>query len=790
MRVTGPLDAGLQAILDAPWYRGQVRHVERQAATEARFAEPARPLAPSLAGHLDARRLRLYAHQAAAVDAWRAGLDVLLATRTSSGKSLAFNCCVAEELLADPDATALYLYPTKALAHDQLERLVELDRGTGLGARPAAYDGDTPASARARIRRESRIVVSNPYGLHEYLPQPEALRRFLGHLAVVVVDESHRYRGVFGANVALVLRRLARLAERLGASPRFVLASGTIANPEEHATALVGRPVTVVDGDGAAQGERTVALFDATADPERTMGAQAAAVVAELVRSGRTTICFAGSRVLAELVARWTSALAPEARISPYRAGYRPAERRAIEADLRSGALDAVICTNALELGIDIGGLDAAVLAGYPGTVASTWQQVGRAGRAGRPALAVLVAGDDPLDAYIVRRPATLFAAPVERAVVATGNLDVLAGQVLCAAAELPVRASETARFGADLPAVLDALGAEGLVAPVGGGGPDPGLGFVGTFRPASAVRLDGQADGSVTLRVGGDVLEVLDPWRAMRQAHPGAVFLHRGETYRVTSLDLQAGEASAEPAHARDHTRSLVARDHRAGPADRVRTAGPWSAAVGPAVVRSQVVGFRRYHGDELVGTEPLDLPVATLDTRALRLAPLAGPPGVGGGDGRAGVGGGPPGAGGGDDDAAGPDAQRAALAALLGPGVEPLAALHAAEHALIHALPLLAMCDRQDAGGLSTMADPGTGGPSFLLYDGYDGGSGIADAAFDHLPELAGLAADMLAGCDCDTGCPRCVFDRDCGSGNSDLDRRGALVVLRSVAAGAATS
>ena len=742
---------------------------------------------------------------------------MLLATRTSSGKSLAFNCCVAEELLADPSATALYLYPTKALAHDQLEHLVDLDRAIGLGAKPAAYDGDTPSAVRARIRRESRIIVSNPYGLHEYLPQADTLRRFLAHLAVVVVDESHRYRGVLGANVALVLRRLTRLCERLGASPRFVLASGTIANPADHGTALVGRPVTVVDADGAGHGERVVALFDAAADPQRSMGAQAAAVVAALVRDGQTTICFTGSRVLAELVARWTSALAPGTRISPYRAGYRPAERRAIEADLRSGALDAVICTNALELGIDIGGLDAAVLAGYPGTVASTWQQIGRAGRAGRPALAVIVAGDDPLDAYIVRRPSTLFDAPVERAVVALGNVDVLAGQVLCASAEMPVQADEADRFGPDLPAVLQGLRAEGLVASVaapaaaGAGGArggearrDMAMGFVGTFRPASAVRLDGQPDGAVVLRVGSDVLEVLDPWRAMRQAHPGAVFLHRGETFRVTGLDLDAGEATAEVATDRDHTRSLVAREHRAGPPDRRGVVGVWDVTVGPAVVRSQVVGYRQYHGDELLGTVPLEMPVATLHTRALRLVPRVDLRTLLGGRAQRPAGwyraepltshpaadptSGPTGA---EPTGAEPLVSHPAAYPAADPtsgptGAEPLAALHGAEHALIHALPLLAMCDRQDVGGMSTIVDPESGGPSFLVYDAYDGGSGIVDAAYDQIGELSRLAADMLVSCDCETGCPRCVYDRDCGSGNSDLDRHGAVIVLRSLVPG----
>lgn len=729
-------DGALGAITDAPGYRGQIRHVERQPGQLPRFAPTSAPLPPGLQRYLEASGFELYVHQARAVDSWRAGHDVLLATRTASGKSLAFNCCVADVLAADRRATALYLYPTKALARDQLAALAALDAAAGLDASPAAYDGDTPSAARAKIRRTSRIVVSNPYGLHEYLAQPAALERFLAHLGIVVLDEAHRYRGVLGANVALVLRRLLRIAHRLGARPRFVLASGTIANPAEHGAALVGRPVDVVDDDGGAQGPRSVVLFDSACDPERSLGLQAAEVTAALVGAGQSTICFAGSRVLAELVATWASSAAPGARIACYRAGYLASERREIESDLRAGRLDAVVSTNALELGIDVGGLDAVVMAGYPGTVASTWQQIGRAGRAHRPALAVLVTGEDPLDSYLARRPQILFGAPVERAVVALENEKVLTGQVLCASAELALREEDMALFGDALPRVLASLQSDGLVARV-----PSGLGFVGTFRPASTVRLDGRADGTVEVRVGGAVLEVLDRARAMRQAYPGAILLHRGEQYRVGTLDLEAGVARAERCEVAEHTRAVVTRSYRTGAVERRREIGSWIAGLGPADVRSTVAGYKVFRADEPVQTVPLELPESVLETRALWLVPGAG------------------------------------MTAL---PRDALGALHGAEHALIHALPLLAMCDRGDAGGASTALDPRCGTPLVLLYDAYDGGAGIADAAYAHLDALVGLAIDMLDGCDCETGCPRCIFDRDCGSGNADLDRLGALALL----------
>lgn len=753
MSLTADVLSDLEA---SPWYRGQVVHVERQAGRASRHRRPAAPLAPELAGMIDRLGIELYEHQAQVIDRWRDGADVLIATRTSSGKSLAYNLAAAESLLADRRATALYLFPTKALAHDQLEHLVRLDAEAGLRARPAAYDGDTPRSERARIRAQSRVIVTNPYGLHEYLPQARTLQRFLGDLAVVVVDEAHRYRGVFGSHVSLVLRRLQRLCQRLGARPRFVLASGTIANPGAHAADLIGRPVSVVTGDGATSGERAVALWDSMADPDRSAALQAAELVATLARGGRRTLCFTGSRIGAELVAGWAAERARPCAISPYRAGFTPAERRDIEQRLRRGHLHAVVSTNALELGIDIGGLDVVVLTGYPGTVASTWQQIGRAGRAGQPSLAVLVAGSDPLDQYLVRRPQALFGAPVERSVVSLTNPEVLAGQVLCAAAELPVGEADQTYFGTGLPGVLDDLEREGLVAP----GP-AGHTFSGGFRPASAVRLDGQAEGSVEVRVDGEVIEVLERWRALREAHEGAILVHRGQRYRVGHLDLEAGRARAEVISTREHTEAIVAKEHRLGRPDTTRPAGRWQLSLGAVEIHQQVTGYKLRRGDEVVAACPLTMPAAELHTRAVWMVPEWMVP---------------------DGASPAPEGGAGARRGLLG-------ALHAAEHAMIHAMPLLAMCDRGDAGGLSTLAHPGTGTPMIIIYDGREGGAGVADMAYECFGDLVRIAADMLDSCDCERGCPRCVYDRACGSENEPMDRRGGVDVLRSMGAPMAT-
>jgi DEAD/DEAH box helicase domain-containing protein len=751
-------------------YKGQIVHVEQVPSRPARHRDPAHALAPPVRSLLDQRAIDLYTHQADAYDAWASGADVVIAAGTAGGKTLAFNLAVADALLADDEATALYLYPTKALAQDQLGELAALDAALGLRATPSIYDGDTPASRRRQIRGRARIILSNPYGLHEYLPQHAGWQRFLSNLAVVVVDETHRYRGVFGSHVAFVIRRLRRLAAALGASPRFVLASATIANPGQLASALVGRPVTVVDDDGRPAPARAVALWDSMRDPDRSGATQAADVVAGLAKMGHRTLCFAGSRAGAELVALAASDRAPGRRIGAYRAGYRTGERREIEAQLRDGTLDALVSTNALELGIDISGLDAVVLTGYPGTIASTWQQIGRAGRAGEPALSVLVAGEDPLDQYFVRRPAVLFGSPVERATVSLENPAVLAGQLLCAAAELPIAPADEAVLGVGgapaagepgrrpLEAALADLVAKALIAPT-----RAGYVYTGTSRPAGDVHLDGRSGDAVELLCGDQLIEVLEYWRALRSAHPGAILLHRGQRYRISSLDLDRHLATAEPVDLAVHTRPTTARNLELGEVTARRQVGSWAVQLGDLRIEQRVTGYAVIEGTEVVSRHDLELPANELSTRGIWAYPVPG------------------------------------LELASGPPLRLLGALHAAEHGLIHAMPLLAMCDRGDVGGMSSvsqatrqaevLAGPGPGAPaagaaasmpSIVLHDGREGGGGIAEMAFERLEELATITREMLASCDCDSGCPRCVYDRDCGSGNQPMDRRGAVAVL----------
>lgn len=773
----GPGTHGASREIDAALHALRAAEHGRQLVCVVRQPARARSTAPLPAGldrrlgaYLGEEGIELYRHQAEALEWWQAGRDVLLATRTASGKSLAYNLAVADTLLRDREARALYLFPTKALSHQQVRRLVAFDAAVGLDARPAAYDGDTPTGQRAAVRSRARIVATNPYGLHEYLSTAFGRSPIVTALGVVVVDEVHHYRGVFGAHVAGVLRRLLRLAGRAGHTPRVLLASATIGNPSAHAEALVGREVVLVDDDSAPAPARAVVLWDAMASPLPYV-AEVARVVATLTVPGQRTLCFAGSRRAAETIALAVRERAPGLRVSAYRAGYRPAERRALEAALEAGALDVLVTTNALELGVDLPHVDAVVLAGYPGTVAATWQQLGRAGRGARPAVGVLVAGEDPTEQFFLRQPDLLLAAPVEEARVALENLSVATGQTLCAAAEAPLRVEEVAALGPRVAEARDVLRREGRLRPT-----PLGDVFAGGARPATEVRLDGRHEDDVVVVAEDDAtLETLGETRALVDAHPGAVLLHRGVAFRVRELDLATRTARVEPADEIERTRARLEVSYLAGSVRRERRNGPWTAATRVAEVTLRVNGYRRERAGVLVGHVELDLPPRSLETIGLEIGlgptpsggrgprrgepvvsepvvgePVVGVTGVGGGSSR--------------------------------PGGEAwVAGVHGAEHALRRALALLAMCDVRDLGGLVRPSLP----PEIVLYDTFPGGAGIADLGLARFGALVRLARELVETCLCDDGCPRCLLERFCAH-ELPISRQAAREVLHALAEG----
>ncbi|GAA3218492.1 DEAD/DEAH box helicase [Pseudonocardia petroleophila] len=740
---------------------GPLRHVARVPARDGDAVPWPDWVPPEVRAAFLRRGVRApWRHQAEAASLAHAGRDVVVATGTASGKSLAYQLPVLSRLAADPRATALYLSPTKALAADQLRALAELDLP---GVRAAALDGDTAVEERDWARAHSRWIFSNPDMLHRaVLPRHARWATFLRRLHVVVVDECHTYRGVFGSHVALLLRRLLRVAARYGSHPTVVLASATVAEPAAFASRLTGRDVTAVTVDGSPHAGRTVALWEPPLLPEltgengapvrRPAGTEAARMLADLVIEGARTLAFVRSRRGAELTAlgarRLLADVDPDlaARVAAYRGGYLPEERRALEAALASGALLGVATTNALELGVDIAGLDAVVVAGFPGTRASFWQQAGRAGRATDSALVVLVARDDPMDTYLVHHPEALLGRPVEGCVLDPTNPYVLAPQLVCAAAELPLtQADVDGPFGgAPAAAVLEELVADGVLRrrPTGWFWPST------RERPAGSVDIRGSGLGQVAVVEAGTgrMLGTADAASAPATLHPGAIHLHRGESHLVEELDLDAGVALVVAADPGWRTDARSTADVQVVRVLSRREHGPVGVGFAEVDVSTQVVAYQRRAPDGTVlETVPLDMPEQTLRTRSVFY-----------------------------------DVDDAALAAAgIGPDDVP-GALHAAEHAAIGLLPLFAICDRWDIGGMSTALHPHTGRPTVFVHDGHPGGAGFAERGHQVLGAWLTATRSAIRDCGCRSGCPSCVQSPKCGNGNAPLDKRGAVAVL----------
>jgi DEAD/DEAH box helicase domain-containing protein len=729
---------------------------------------------------------RPWSHQAEAATLAHTGQHVVMATGTGSGKSLAYQLPVLTALRADPRATALYLSPTKALGADQLRSVRSLDLPDLLAA---AYDGDTPMAERDWVRAHGRWVFTNPDMLHRgFLPQHARWARLWRRLSYVVIDECHAYRGVFGSHVALLMRRLRRIAAKYGANPVFVLASATVADPSGLAGRLTGLDCTAVTDDGSPRGGRTVALWEPPLLPElagengspvrRPAGTEAARIMADLVIEGARTLAFVRSRRGAELTALAAKRALAEVsdslpdRVAAYRAGYLAEDRRALEKSLDSGELLGVASTNALELGVDIAGLDAVVVAGYPGTLASFWQQAGRAGRSGDGALVVFVAREDPLDTYLVHHPKAMLDRPVEATVLDPGNPYVLAPHLACAAAELPLTEACLVNFGGAIARdVVDELVADGTLRRR-----PTGWYWTSRQQPHSSVDIRGSGGPQIAIveEDSGRLLGTVDPGSACWSIHPGAVHLHQGASYVVDVLDLEDGIALV---HSEDPDWTTSPRDIVDISVVRVLERNDFdgvSTFLGEVDVTSQVVGYlRRLPTGEVLDQVPLDLPAHTLRTRAVWYTVT-------------------------DDllQEALASADPAAVdpaAVTAGPGMNSNApggvgviptripgALHAAEHAAIGLLPLFATCDRWDIGGVSTATHADTGEATVFVHDGHPGGAGFADRGYAALVPWLAATREAIFCCECSAGCPSCVQSPKCGNGNEPLDKAGAVAVL----------
>lgn len=741
----GTLVSGLSG---KPDFSSGMAAVRNFPAKEAEYGD----LDPALPHRIDAflRRegISLYTHQTAAIRAFRERKNFILTSSTASGKTLAFLLPILERLALDPGATALFIYPTKALTYDQLKVVRDLSRETGIATRPAVYDGDTPRDRRPEIRRSSRIVLTNPHELHYVLPWHHQWSRFLSGLCCVVIDEGHRYRGVFGSHVALLIRRLRRVCASCQADPLFTISSATLANPEEFAERLCGVGFVTIGEDGAPHGEHTFILYNPFSDgsPDRSFHRESAGLMLECVRHRVTTLAFTGSRKMAELVALWAregmvrDRLGSADEIASYRAGYLPEDRRAIENRLKSGALKGVVSTNALEVGIDIGSLDGVILAGYPGTMMATWQQVGRAGRNNAESAAILVASANPLDQYFMHHPDLFFGRPNEWAIIDLANPYVLSGQVLCAAAELPLQGRDTSFFGPDLSRVISSLHDQHLLSET-----KRGFVYSGSRRPHELVSLGNSASDSFRVVLNGKTLETMDRSQAFREAHQGAVLLHQGEQYLVEGVDLLQGIIRVRETDVDYYTRPLKSVEIRITEKKESRHYGDVSLSFGSVEVTERYFAYKIIRNDAILGIEPLDLPPLTFMTRALWFEP--------------------------------PD-----LKGIIGDG-DSAGGLHGVEHAFIAMMPFYVLCDRWDVGGISMPVHPETGWPVIFIYDGHPGGIGLSEKAYHLFEEIIEKTLQLVADCRCEAGCPSCIYSPKCGNDNQPLDKAAAVRILRAI-------
>ena len=750
------------------WYSGQVVDDRTLPPREAVAREPETPLHPALVARLEELgQWPLYAHQAEAIEAVLGGENVVVSTPTASGKSLCFQVPVLHDWLNDRVSRALFLYPTKALTQDQLGSLNNL-ASFGRSPTAAIYDGDTPNEERRRLRSSAHVLMTNPDMLHMgILPHhPRLWKSFFTNLRTVVVDEAHYFRGVFGSHVAMVLRRLRRVCARYGATPRFILCSATIGNPRELAENLVGEPFTAVTESGAPVGEKRFWFWNPpllgpterrasdsvdSQEPGRTPPhRETARLLVEAVRRDIRTLAFVRSRILTELVIAAAkdnlqgedSSLAE--RMRPYRGTYLPRDRRRIEADLKNGTLLGVAATNALELGMDIGGLDTILLTGYPGSVASAWQQAGRAGRRGDESLAVLVANDDPLDQYLMHHPEFFYGRPMEHALVATENPVIFSKHLLCAAYEMPLTEGDKAYWGPALERHVDELERLGdLHKHQWRWHLSPSIEY-----PAGNVNLRSITDRMfqmVDSNSGAVLEEGMDDTYVYSHLHEGAVYLHQGKQYMVRELDLESGQALVTQRSVNYYTESSFCTDIRVlEDLHNQRVESGIEVVLSKVEVTRRVMSYQKisFQDERKLGEAPVHLPPVQFTTVALRF-------GI------------PPALADRDWDLAG--------------------GLHAAEHAAIGVLPLFALCDRADIGGVSTPMHPDTGQPTVFIYDGYPGGIGIAERGYEAIEALWRTTLQAIAECPCSEGCPACVQSPKCGNNNHPLDKAVAAELLR---------
>ena len=739
-------------------YRENIAHIETIPAKKASFKK-VDDLNENIVSYLGSKNVKLYEHQAETYDAIKNGENVIITTPTASGKTLAFNLPIMETMIEDGDATALYIYPAKALSNDQLHVLENLEKELDITIDPRTYDGDTPRTQKRGIRENSRIVLTNPYQLHLILSWHHQWSRFYKNLRYIGIDESHYYKGVFGSNVAFLIKRLKRIANFYGSYPQFILSSATLANPLELANRLTGEEFVLVDNDTSPSGEKDFILYNPFKNYLRNKVYKTAPSVhmetenifMYMMLKNIQTLCFTVSRKTAELIAMWAKKDMTQVkgklahRIAAYRAGYQPQERREIEEGLKSGKYLGVTCTNALELGINIGSLDAVIISGYPGTMISTWQQSGRAGRSSQKSIAILIAFENQLDQYFMNNPKFFFDKPHENAIIDLSNPILQEAHLLCAAKELPLKRGESEKYFGISQDVIDELVSKKDLYENHRGD------FIYPYddNPALDHSLDQISSEEFKVMVNGRLLETMERSQVYREAHEGAILINKGDTYVVNSINLKRGYVNVSKEVVDYHTMVLNKTETNIKKKLSKTKYGGLTIHFGELTVSEDYFKYKKMHFSKPIGTFLLDLPPLTFNTKGLWFTI--------------------------------PKEVKDTLEDMF-PNDEDVFAggLHGAEHALIGLFPLHTMCDRFDIGGLSTNYHEDTQEATIFIYDGYEGGIGITEKAVDVFVDLLNSTIDLLNNCQCKKGCPACIYSPKCGNDNKPLHKGATKYIL----------
>lgn len=739
-------------------YRDKIAHVETIPPKKAQYKK-VNDLNKKLVKYLADKNIKLYNHQADAYTAIKNNENIIITTPTASGKTLSFNLPIMDTLIKDDNATALYIYPAKALAHDQLKVLEEFERNLNITLKPNTYDGDTPKSDRAAIRTKSRCVLTNPYQLHLILSWHHQWEKFYKNLKYIVIDESHYYKGVFGSNVAYLIKRLKRIANHYGANPQFILSSATLANPLELAQKLTGEKFSLIDNDTSPSGEKDFILYNPFKNYRRrsknsnqspSVHMETKNIFLYLTLKKIQTLCFTVSRKITELITRWAkqdmNQIKPQwtERIAAYRAGYLAAERRDIENKLKSGEYLGVTCTNALELGINIGSLDAVIISGYPGTMISTWQQSGRSGRSNQKSLAILIAFENQLDQYFMNNPKFFFDKPHENAIIDLNNRILRDAHITCAAYELPLTAEESKKYFNVDATILDKLAVEGKIRR----NSHKQYIYHKSDNPAFNHSLDQLSNETFTIMNNGKVLETMDRSQVYREAHEGAILINKGETYRVEKINFSKKIVNVKKEDVEYHTMVLYDTNITINKKISKIKYGDLTINFGELTVTEDYYKYNVLQYSKVISTHDLNLKPLKFKTKGLWFTI--------------------------------PDSVKKEIEDEFKENESYPGGLHGAEHALIGLFPLHVMCDRFDIGGLSTDYHPDTQESTIFIYDSYEGGIGISEKASEVFTDLLKSTKDLLDNCECSDGCPSCIYSPKCGNDNKPLHKKATKYIL----------